>query len=171
MKSNPLTAVYILVFLLLLAFLFCLMQPAEAQPPEPTPDPIYLHQVYIPLVTNYTYPWETFTDIGSIATYNGFNGHAGRAVVAGYQTMFITGIRSDGTAQAEIWLCKWPDLETPVWVIATLDARVYDGEWLQVAIPWDLWYGAGDWLVVYGTGKYQGLLAAAEFVKPWGWWR
>lgn len=169
MKLNPLTAVTVLIFLLLLAFLFCLMQPSRAQ--DPVPDPIYLYQVHLPFVVNYTYPWETFTDIGSTATYNGFNGHTGKVTVAGYQTMFLTGITADGTAQAEIWLCKWPDLETPVWVIAKLDARVYDGEWLQVAIPWDLWYGSGDWLVVYGTGEYQGVLAAAEFVRPWGWWR
>ena len=44
-KLNPLTAVTIALFLLLLALLFCLMQPAEAQ--EPVPDPIWPNRVFI----------------------------------------------------------------------------------------------------------------------------
>ena len=58
LRLNPLTAVTILIFLLLLAFLFCLLQPAEAQPFTTTPtatiepviDPIWLYEAYLPIV-------------------------------------------------------------------------------------------------------------------------
>ena len=187
-KINPLYYVAILLALLLIGMLLICqpqsdaqyVQPAPTSTPyeatssptpenDPTPAPTPEFVTYLPLIANYTYPWETFRRVGSSAVFEGFNGISGKVVVAGLQTLLIIGLYSDGTAQAEVWLCKWPDLEHPVWVIATLEAREYENEWIQVAIPWELGRESGDWIVVYGTGQYVGVMAAGEFVEP-PWW-
>ena len=160
-RINPLYFITLLLALILVGvLLLCL--PSKAQEPEPTPTPEF--KVYLPFVANWTYPWETFVKVGSMATYAGFNGMSGKAIVAGLQTLAIQ-INSDGTTIAEVWLCKWPDLETPVWVVGKLDARVYENEWLWVSIPWWMYYGSADTIVIFGTGPFYGLLASGQFIE------
>ena len=162
-KVNPLIYVAILLALILVGVLL-LCQPGKAQEPDPIATPTPAYTVYLPFVANWTYPWETFAKVGSVANYAGFNGMSGKAIVAGLQTLAVL-MNSDGTTSAEIWLCKWPDLETPVWIVGELDQRVYDHEWLWVTIPWWLYDGSADTIVIFGTGPYFGLLASGQFIK------
>ena len=167
-RINPLAAVALLVILLGVLWLCICYEPAEA---------VIVPKVYtvnLPLVVNEfdgdsggcddsIAPEYTFTDVGDVAYFSGFNGISGKAVVAGLQTLMIIGFYAAGDTEAEIWLAKWPDLETPVHKLGTVDMRVYAGEYMMYHIPCWLTPGSVDFIVVYGTGPYIGVLAAAQF--------
>lgn len=171
-RINPLYFVIVIIAIVLVGLFLIISMPVSSQETEEVPVPTYTpppdetpeYVVYLPLVINWTYPWETFQPVGSRATFDGFNGMYGKAIVAGLQTLAIN-INSDGTTNAEIWLCKWPDLEHPVWVVGILEQKVYNNEWLWVSIPWDLYPDSADFIVVYGTGPYTGVLAAGQFTN------
>jgi hypothetical protein len=192
-KVNPLTWVALVLLIALLVTLI-LCQPSGAQVPgypsldatpkatseiDPipslTPELVYSFTAFIPWVTMpvdlSVAQAQTFVPVGWIADFVGFNGLKGKAVVTGLQSLIILDVWFYGNTGAEIWLVKWPDLETPVYKLYVLEQRPYYGESIPMTnppgalyLPWYLNRGSADTLVIVGTGPYYGILASGVFM-------
>jgi hypothetical protein len=183
-RINPLYYV-VMVLALVIVTILCMCQPVNlaqyVQPtptstpwdvpptPPPEPTPTYACQTYLPLIVSASTcdddvaPEKTFTDVGSVARFSGFNGLSGTAVVAGLQTMIITSFSFWGGTHASIWLAKWPNLDEPLLKLCDLEPRAYVNETLMYHIPCWMVYGSADFIVIQGDGPYTGVLAAEWF--------
>ncbi|MCE5259586.1 MAG: hypothetical protein LLG44_11115 [Chloroflexi bacterium] len=104
-------------------------------------------------------PEATFTEVGSTATLSGQNGAAGKAVVAGLQTLIIVSFSFDGKAQADLRLVKASDPGTAAYVLTKLE-RTYSNETLQFTIPGELGPGTADSIAVFDIKSGQALAIA-----------
>ncbi len=104
-------------------------------------------------------PEATFTEVGNTATLSGQNGAAGKAVVAGLQTLIIVSFSFDGKAQADLRLVKASDPGTAAYVLTKLE-RTYANETLQFTIPNELGPGTADSIAVFDTESGQALAIA-----------
>ena len=101
-------------------------------------------------------PERTFTDVGDVGHLSGDHGIAGKAIVAGLQTLIIQGFTFDGKGSAaDIRLVKGQDYETPAAVLTVLESRAYDREMLLFVIPNQVTPETADRIVVYApeTGE------------------
>ncbi len=89
---------------------------------------------------------------------------SGKAVMAGLQTIVISGFTYDGLGPpADIRLVKGGDFGHAVAILARLEQRPYEQEWLVLTVPSDLKPGDADGIVVYceelkasfGWGRFQ----------------
>jgi hypothetical protein len=105
-------------------------------------------------------PEETFSSVGNVAELSGTHDVAGKAIVAGLQTIIIQGFTFDGKGpQADLRLIKGDDAANPAAILLVLEQRPYAGEFLLVRIPAAVGPGAADSLAVYcpETGETYGV--------------
>jgi hypothetical protein len=114
--------------------------PAESEKPTSSPFPTPAEVA----------PEETFRQVGSVAHLSGTHGVAGKAIVAGLQTLIIQGFTYDGKgSQADIRLVQGEDVDDPAHILIELEERAYEGEFLLFHIPSSLERGSADRIVVY----------------------
>jgi hypothetical protein len=89
---------------------------------------------------------------------------SGKAVMAGLQTIVISGFTYDGQSPpVDIRLVKGEDLDHAVAILARLEQRAYEQEWLVLTVPSHLKPGDADSIAVYceelkasfGWGRFQ----------------
>ena len=121
--------------------------PAAASPaPTPTPFPTPAEPA----------PEQTFTDVGNVGQLDGTHEVAGKAIVAGLQTLIIQGFHFDGKGPAaDLRLVRGEDYAAPAAILLPLEARTYAGEFLHMTIPSTVTRENADRLVIYApeTGE------------------
>jgi hypothetical protein len=101
-------------------------------------------------------PERTFTDVGNVGHLEGPHDVAGKAIVAGLQTLIIQGFHFDGKGPAaDVRLVQGEDYATPAAILLPLEARVYADEVLLFTIPSTVAPENADRLVIYApeTGE------------------
>ena len=96
-------------------------------------------------------PEEAFADVGSMARFSGEGGHvAGRAVLAGLQTIILREFDFDGQcSSADIRLGKEGEFDQPAAVLVELEARSYVKELFVLTIPPGVTADNADSIAVY----------------------
>ncbi len=108
-------------------------------------------------------PEKTFTDVGGVAHLSGEHGVAGKAIVAGLQTLIIQGFSYDGKGSpVDIRLVQGEDYEHPAAILMELEDRAYDSEMLYMIIPSSAGPGTADHIVVYAPDAHK-VYASATF--------
>lgn len=133
------------------------LSPASAPVAEaPTPAPTTIPTAAEPA------PEKTFTEVGDVGQLTGSHGIAGKAIIAGLQTLIIQGFTYDGKAPADMRLVMGDDAANPAAILGTLEERAYEQEFLLYTIPSSVTRDNADRLVVYApeTGE---VLAEATF--------
>jgi hypothetical protein len=115
-------------------------EPTATLVPSPTPFPTAAESA----------PEKTFTDVGDVAELSGTHGLAGRAIVAGLQTLIIRGFTYDGKGPAaDIRLVKGDGYDEPAAILLVLEPRAYENEMLVVTIPSNVDRSVADRIVIY----------------------
>jgi hypothetical protein len=129
------------------------LPPTAPLPPSPTPGPTAAEVA----------PENTFTHVGNVAHLSGIHGVAGKAIVAGLQTLIIQGFYYDGKGgRLDIRLVKGEDWENPVAILTELEERIYEKEMLYMIIPSSAGPGTVDHIVVYAPDTNE-VYALAKF--------
>ncbi len=116
--------------------------PTATVVPSPTPFPTASEPA----------PEQTFTAVGNTATFSGLHGVAGKAIVAGLQTLIIQGFSYDGKGStADIRLVLGDDYANPVAILMQLEPREYTDEMLLMVVPSSAGPGTADSIAVYST--------------------
>jgi len=114
---------------------------------EPTATPI---PTEVPTPTLEPAPEAIFAPVGYRAVFSGDHGVSGKAVVAGLQTMIILGMNFDGKGpEADLRLVLGDDYDNPIVILAELEQRPYEAEFMQLRIPADAAPGTADSIAVY----------------------
>lgn len=110
-------------------------------------------------------PDEPVIPVGYVANFQDTqHGVSGKAVMAGLQTIVISGFTYDGQGPlADIRLVKEGELDKAVAILANLEQRPYQQELLVLTVPSDLQPGDADSIAVYceelkasfGWGRFQ----------------
>jgi hypothetical protein len=131
--------------------------PAYTPTPKPTPS-----HTPIPTPAEVA-PEATFTDVGAVAELESTQGVAGKAIVAGLQTLILQGFTFDGKGlRVDVRLVSGQDYANPVAILMELEPRVYTHELVLMRIPATAGPDTADGIALYApeTGE---VYAAAKF--------
>jgi hypothetical protein len=88
--------------------------------------------------------------VGNTATFSGAHGIAGKAIVAGLQTLIIQGFYFDGKGSAaDVRLVLGEDFANPAAVLMQLEQREYKNEMLYMIVPSSAGPGTADSIAIY----------------------
>jgi hypothetical protein len=95
-------------------------------------------------------PEAIFIGVGATSEFSGEHNVSGKAVIAGLQTLIIMRFHFDGKGpQADLRLVLGENATEPTAILAELEPRAYENEFLQVRIPGSVGPGTADRLIVY----------------------